>query len=68
MSALKTCCYYCVPTTAATHVVHDRRGCHPVCESHGIWRKTTSVVVGHDERCPRRTERWRHVTRTEKAS
>ncbi len=64
----RTSCYYCIPAVAATHVVHDRRGCHPACASHATWRRTTSVAMGHDDRCPRRTQAWRHVTKIEEAS
>jgi hypothetical protein len=62
-------CYYCHGPhhqTPATHVVHDKRGCLAVCETHAAWRRTTSLLVGHGKECVLRGRWpaiWRHVTR-----
>ena len=61
-------CYYCTTGRAATHVVHDKRGCWAVCETHAAWRMTTSLRVGHDRECLQKAEVWRHVTKIPKAS
>lgn len=35
----------------ATHIVHDNRGCMPVCARHALWRTTTSQSHGHSSNC-----------------
>ena len=47
-------CWYCEnekKTGVAAFVAHDVRGCLLVCESHGNWRATTSMGMGH-KGCP----------------
>lgn len=35
----------------ATRLVHDHRGCLPVCDDHARWRSTTSCLMGHSPEC-----------------
>jgi hypothetical protein len=58
-------CFYCAldqergdnpmagaePVPMQLFTVHDQRGCLHVCFAHAAWRRTTSTMGGHDERC-----------------
>ena len=46
----------------ATHIVHDDRGCRPVCARHALWRKTTSQAHGHSPECLSKNARWQQIT------
>jgi hypothetical protein len=47
-----TCSYSMLDCTQqAQHVVHDKRGCLPVCSFHARWRSTTSCLMGHSSDC-----------------
>jgi hypothetical protein len=45
----RNCCKYC--TLPSVVIVHDKRGCLPVCAKHSEWRVYTSTIVGHDCTC-----------------
>lgn len=42
-------CYIC--GGPSTTLIHDARGCKPVCPTHLTWRMNQSVVAGHDSEC-----------------
>lgn len=48
-----------------TFVVHDKRGCHLVCQAHAEWRAAKSSIQGHGADCPNWFDvgyKWKPVT------
>jgi hypothetical protein len=44
-------------------IVHDKRGCHLVCQAHAKWRRETSQAMGHSDDCANRFDvHWKQVT------